>query len=102
MSGHFSERFKMDDRGLFFWFRRKHVKQSPGSVTVNHSLYTGDCLERFGLADCKQKGTPAVMSSLFSKKGCPEAASSEAVSMKADDYRGLVGLILYNIIVRSK
>ena len=71
-------------------------------MAVNHSLYTGDCLEFFGLADCKQKGTPALLRSQLSKKDCPEAASSEAVSMKGDDYRGIVGLSLYNIIVRSK
>ena len=39
--------------------------------------------------------TPADMSAQLSKKGCPETGSAEAVSMKAEDYRGIVGSLLY-------
>ena len=71
------------------------VKQSPGTVTINQSSYIDDCLERFGLAECKQVGTPVEISAQLSKKGCPETGSTEAVSMKAEDYRGIVGSLFY-------
>ena len=91
----FVERFKMDDRGALSCFLGMQVKQSPGTVTVNQSCYIGDCLERFDRAECKPVGTPADISAQLSKKGCPEAGSAEAVSMKAEDYRGNVGSLLY-------
>ena len=91
----FSERFKMDDRGALFWCLGMQVKQSPGTVTVNQSRYIDNCLERFGLAECKPVGTPADISAQLSKKDCPEAGSAEAVSMKAEDYRGILGSLLY-------
>ena len=87
----FSEWFKMDDRCALSWFLEMQVKQSPGMVTVNQSRYIDDCLERFDLAECKPEGTPADISAQLSKKGWPEAGSAEAVSMKAEDYRGKVG-----------
>ena len=71
------------------------VKQSPGTVTVNQSRYIDDCLERFGLAECKPVDPPAEIRAQQSKKGCPETGSAETVSMKTEDYRGLVGLFLY-------
>ena len=49
----FSVRFKMDDRGALSWRLGMQVKRSPGTVTVNQSRYIEDCLEHFGLADCK-------------------------------------------------
>ena len=61
------------------------VKQSPGTVTVIQSRYIDDFLERFVLAECKPVGTPAAVSAQLSKKGCPEAGSAEAVSVKAED-----------------
>ena len=80
----------MDDRGALSWFLGMQVKQLPGTVKVNQPRYIGDCLERFGLAQCKPVGTPADISAQLSKNGCPEAGSAEAVSMKAEDYRGIV------------
>ena len=74
------------------WFLGMHVKQSPGTVAVNQSRYMDDCLERF---ECKPVGTPAEISAKLSMKGCPKAWSAEAVSMKAEDYRGIVGSLLY-------
>ena len=71
------------------------VKQSAGTVPVNQSRYAHDCLERFGPAECKPVGTPADISAQLSMKGCPEAGSAEAVSMKAEEYRGTVGSLLY-------
>ena len=91
----FSERFKIDDRGTLYWFLGIQVKQSPGTVTVYQSHYIYDCLEQFGLAECKPVGTPADISAQLSKKGYLEAGSAEAVSMKAEDYRGIVGSFLY-------
>ena len=35
------------------------------------------------------------ISAQLSKKGCPDNGSAEAVSMKAEDYRGIVGSLLY-------
>ena len=80
----FSERFKMVDRGALSWLLQMQVGQSPLTVTVNQSRYIDDCLERFGLAECKPVGTPADISAQFLKNGCPEAGSAEAVSMKAE------------------
>ena len=91
----FSERFKMDDRGALSWFLVMQVKQSPGTVTVSQSRYIDDCLECFGLAECKPVGTPADISAQLSKRGCSEAGSAKAVSMKAEDYRSIVGSLLY-------
>ena len=85
----------MDDRGALSWFLGMQVKQSPGTVTVNQSRYIEDCLDRFGLAERKPVGTPADISAQLSKKCCSEAGSAEAVSMKAEDYRGVVGSLLY-------
>ena len=79
----------MDDKGALSWFLE------TGTVTVNQSRYIDDCLERFGLAECKPVGTPADISAQLSKKGCPEAGSAEAVSMKAEDHRGTVGSLFY-------
>ena len=90
-----SERFQMDERGALSCFLGMQVKQSPGAVTVNRSRYIDDCLKRFGLAECKPVGTPADISAQLSKKDCPETGSAEAVSMKAEDYRRIVGSLLY-------
>ena len=91
----FTDRFKMDDRGPLAWFLKMQVKRAPGSVTVNQSRYIEDCLERFGLADCKPVGTSADISTQLTKKDCPGAGSEEAVAMQREDYRGIVGSLLY-------
>ena len=91
----FTDRFKMDDRGPLAWFLKMQVKRAPGSVTVNQSRYIEDCLERFGLADCKPVGTPADISTQLTKKDCPGAGSEEVVAMQREDYRGIVGSLLY-------
>ena len=90
-----SERFKMDDRGALSWFLGMQVKQSPGTLTINLFRYINNCLEHFGLTECKSVGTPADISAQLSKKDCPEAGSAEAVSMKAEDYRDIVDSLLY-------
>ena len=85
----------MDDRGVLSWFLGMQVKQSPGIVAVNQSQYIEHCLERFGLAGCKPVATPADISAQLSKKCCPEAGSAEAISIKAEDCRGIVGSLFY-------
>ena len=62
---------------------------------MNPSNNIDDCLERFGLAECKPVSTPADIRVHFSEKYCPEAGSAAAVSMKAEYYRGVMGSILY-------
>ena len=74
------------------------IKQSPGTVTVNQSNNIDDCLERFGLAECKPVSTPVDISVQLSKKYCPEASSAAAVSMKAEYYRGIVGSLFWESI----
>ena len=74
------------------------IKQSPGTVTVNQSNNIDDCLERFGLAECKPVSTPVDISVQLSKKYCPEASSAAAVSMKAEYYRGIVGSLFWKTI----
>ena len=97
----FHERFKMDERGALSWFPEMQVNLSPGTVTVDQYLYIDDCLERFGLAECKPVGTPADISAQLSKRGCPEAGSAGAVSMKVEDYTGIVGSFVH-IVKQTK
>ena len=68
-----------------------------GTVTVNQSHYIDDCLEHFGLAECKPVGISANISGQLSKKDRTEAESPEAVSMKAEDYRGIMSSLLYMV-----
>ena len=85
MSGRCFERLKMDALVASSWFLGMQLKQSPGTLTMNQSRYIDDCLEGFGVADCKPVGTPEGFSSQLWKKDCSEAMSTGAASMKAED-----------------
>ena len=65
---------------------------------MNQSNNIDDCLERFGLAECKPVSTPVDISVQLSKKYCPEASSAAARSMKAEYYRGIVGSLFWESI----
>ena len=86
-----SELFKIDDRSSSSRFLGMQVKQSSGTVETNHLRYMVDCWEIFGLYDYITEAKSADTSAQMPKKDYSEAGLEEAVSVKAEDYRGIVG-----------
>ena len=86
-----SELLKIDDRGSSSRFLLMQVNQSSGTVKTNQLRCIVDCWENFGLYDYKTEGKSADTSAQMPKKDYSEAGLGEAVSVKAEDYRGIVG-----------
>ena len=90
-----SESFEMDDRGELSWFLGMSVTMSAGTVTVNQTAYAKSILEKFQMSECKAVATPLAEKEELIKSQCPEEGSDEQIRMSQNDYRGLIGGVLY-------
>ena len=61
VKGDLSTRFKMKDLGVLHWFLGTEFKHSEGAIKMNQTRYISKLLDKFGMTNCKPKGTPAVL-----------------------------------------
>ncbi|HSG20220.1 MAG TPA: Ty1/Copia family ribonuclease HI, partial [Burkholderiaceae bacterium] len=79
------------------WFLGMAVRTADGEVRLSQESYIQQCLRRFGLENAKEKRTPAAPDAVkvLTQAACPEKGSAEANEMRKNDYRGLVGCLLW-------
>ena len=97
----FSNKFKIDDKGLMKWFLGVSVEQLPEKITLSQKSYILDLLSIFGMSDCNPCALPKIANTRIDKSGCPELNSNEFrdLSKMRTLYMSLVGKLNYLSVV---
>ena len=87
------KKFTIGDCGDLTWFLGIYFEVSVDRMTLSHSMYISNLLNKFGMENCKPVSTPLAERLTLSKGDSPLVGSDEEKQMMQLDYRGLVGSI---------
>ena len=95
--GMMQKRFTIGDDSPLIWFLGTAFKVDERSVTLNHSVYVSNLLQKHSVENCKPQAasTPLAEMVELSREQMPEDGSLEQKEMKDMDYRRIVGSISY-------